>query len=91
MQIVKIRKSGNSNVVSLPKSFVRAGFQEGQTVVIELLETGELLLTPVERHQESIRARAPEIVARRRPALERLTAYERGELAPPPVPTRATS
>jgi antitoxin component of MazEF toxin-antitoxin module len=88
MQVVKVRKVGNSNVVSLPKIFAQAGFHEGQPVIIEQLETGELLLTPVKPHQESIRARAREIIARRRPALERLEAYERGEITPPAMPTR---
>jgi antitoxin component of MazEF toxin-antitoxin module len=88
MQVVKVRKVGNSNVVSLPKNFAQAGFREGQSVIIEQLETGELLLTPIQSHQESIRARAREIIARRRPTLERLEAYESGEIRPPPVPTR---
>jgi antitoxin component of MazEF toxin-antitoxin module len=90
MQMVKVRRVGNSNVVSLPKIFTQAGFHEGQPVIIEQLETGELLLTPVKPHKESVRARAREIITRRRPALERLAAYESGEITPPPLPRRAT-
>jgi hypothetical protein len=86
MELVKVRRVGNSNVISLPKAFVRAGYDAGQTVIIEQLETGELLLTRVESHQEAIRARAREIIASRRPALERLKAYETGEITPPPLP-----
>jgi antitoxin component of MazEF toxin-antitoxin module len=90
MEIVKVRRVGNSNVVSLPKAFVRAGYAEGLAVIIEQLETGELLLTPVSSHQETVRARARELIQRRGPVLERLKSYESGEITPPPRPERRT-
>ncbi len=49
MKTAKIRRVGNSNVVTLPRVFERAGFTPGTEVVLEELPTGELLIQPVAR------------------------------------------
>jgi antitoxin component of MazEF toxin-antitoxin module len=79
MEIVKVRRVGNSNVMSVPRSFVRGGYEAGQAVIIEQLETGQLLVSPVESHREALRAMARKIVRRRRGLLERFAAHDRGE------------
>ena len=55
MEIVKIRRVGNSNVLSVPRAFVQAGYEAGQPVLIEQLDNGDLLIRRVESHRALIR------------------------------------
>jgi antitoxin component of MazEF toxin-antitoxin module len=81
MQVVKIRKVGNSRVISLPREFESPGFEEGASVVIEALESGGLLVLPQKAVSDPMRALGERLVARHRQALDLLEAYDRGEAA----------
>lgn len=57
MKVVKIRHVGNSDVMTVPPEL---GLQVGSAVLVEKLDTGQILITPA----ESIRQRMPAIAAR---------------------------
>lgn len=82
MDLVKVRRVGNSNVVSLSRDFEALGYTEGAEVVIESLPGGELLLMPATRLRDQIRAIGRRAIAENRAALDKLAAYDRGELDP---------
>ncbi len=82
MEIVKIRRVGNSNVLSVPRAFVRAGYDAGQPVVIEQLENGDLLVRRVESHRALIRATMQSIAQEHRQALDLLAPHD-GRQEPP--------
>lgn len=79
MQIVKVRRVGNSNVVTLPKSVESAGFAAGASVVVEALPSGEVMLVPEALLRERIRAIGRRVIAEDQEALEILAAHDRGE------------
>lgn len=87
MEIVKIRRVGNSNVVSLPRSLEALGYVPGTQVAVEIQPDGEILLRPVESARAQIRAAVRKVVADRRGALDILTKYDRGEPTPLRSPT----
>ena len=74
--VVKIRRVGNSNVISLPREFEAQGFTPGTTVLIETLPSGELRISPAETVRRITRARANQLVAENREALELLAAQD---------------
>ncbi len=76
---VKIRRVGNSNVVTLPRELEEAGYTVGTSVAVEHLPTGELLLIPESRLREHIRAIGRRNIEKHREALDMLEAYDRGE------------
>lgn len=82
MDSVKIRRVGNSNVVSLSRDFEELGYTEGADVVVESLPTGELLIMPAGRVRTHIREIGRRAIAENREALEKLAAYDRGEVGP---------
>lgn len=82
MEIVKIRRVGNSNVVSLPRSLEEFGYVPGTHVAVEIQPDGEILLRPVESARAQIRAIVRKVVAERRGAFDILTKYDRGEPTP---------
>ncbi len=82
MDSVKIRRVGNSNVVSLSRDFEELGYTEGTDVVVESLPTGELLIMPAARVRTHVREIGRRALAENREALEKLAAYDRGEVEP---------
>jgi antitoxin component of MazEF toxin-antitoxin module len=48
MKVVKVRRVGNSNVVSIPRELESCGCAQGTSVLIEDLESGELRIMPAE-------------------------------------------
>lgn len=56
MKIVKVRRVGNSNVISIPHEFEARGYAAGTSVLVEELEGGELRIMPIEQVRERIRA-----------------------------------
>ena len=54
MMIVKLRRVGKSNVVSLPCEFEGRGYLPGASVLVEELPEGGLRLTPAEQVRERI-------------------------------------
>lgn len=79
MEIVKIRRVGNSNVLSVPRSLARAGYEAGQPVLIEQLDNGDLLIRRVESHRQFIRETMRSVAKKHRRSLDMLAAHDRGE------------
>ncbi len=79
MHIVKIRRVGNSNVISLPKELERSGFTAGTSVVVEENSSGEVVITPASHVSQEFRAAIRKVVAEDREALNMLAAYDRGD------------
>jgi antitoxin component of MazEF toxin-antitoxin module len=42
MKVVKIRRVGNSNVISIPREFEARGYAPGSSVLVEELPDGDL-------------------------------------------------
>jgi antitoxin component of MazEF toxin-antitoxin module len=74
--VVKVRRVGNSNVLSLPREFVRGGYEVGQPVTIEQLDSGELLIRPVPSHDETIIETMRAMVTRHRRVLDVLADHD---------------
>lgn len=55
MKVVKVRRVGNSNVVSLPRELEAIGYAPGASVLVEELESGELRIMPTEQVHDRIR------------------------------------
>lgn len=49
MHIMKIRRVGNSNVVSLPHALEQLGYTAGTTVLVDVLPDGALRIVPTDR------------------------------------------
>ncbi len=77
MEIVRVRRVGNSNVISLPRQFEPAGYTTGTPVAIEALEDGSLLVRPVATLRTTYRAIARQAIEGNREVLDRLAAYDR--------------
>ncbi len=76
MQIVKVRRVGNSNVVSIPKELEEQGFTPGTAVMVEATESGELLIVPATHLREHVRNLAKRFVEDHSEALEILENHE---------------
>jgi len=76
MRIVKIRRVGNSNVVSIPRELEGRGDAPGTSVLIEELDGGELRIMPSEQVRERIRSVGERVVAEHAEALEILAEYD---------------
>ncbi len=70
MRIVKVRRVGNSNVVSLPRELEASGYAPGSSVLIEDLESGELRIIPTDQVRERIRTVGQRVVAEHGEALK---------------------
>lgn len=81
MRIVKIRRVGNSNVVSIPREFEAQGFTPGTSVLMEETADGELRILPTEKVREQIRQVGRRLVDEHREALRILA--EHGPIAKP--------
>lgn len=79
MKIVKIRRVGNSNVITLPREFEALGFTAGESVAIDQLADGELQIMTQAQLRAHIRDIGRRVIAEDREALELLAAYDRGE------------
>ncbi len=76
MRVVKIRRVGNSNVISLPREFEDKGFNAGTTVLIEQLPTGELRITPAATVRRITAERAKQLVEENRETLDLLAEHD---------------
>lgn len=70
MKIVKVRRVGNSNVVSIRREFEASGYTPGSSVLVEELAGGELRILPTDRVRERVREIADRVVAEHPAALE---------------------
>ena len=76
MRIVKIRRVGNSNVVSIPREYEAKGFTPGSSVLLDETADGELRLLPTERLREQIRDVGRRVVADHPEALRILAEHD---------------
>lgn len=76
MEILKIRRVGNSNVVTIPKGVAGDEFVEGAQVVIDRNDRGELTITPAARVREKIFDMGTRIAAERAEALKILATHD---------------
>ncbi len=76
MQIVKVRRVGNSNVVSIPKELEASGYTAGSSVLVEQLADGELRMLPTDRVRDRIRQTARRVVADHPEALDILANHQ---------------
>lgn len=79
MKFVKIRKVGNSNVITLPQEFADAGYIEGVVIAIDQTPDGELVIVPESRLQSQMQEIARKAVEANLQALNLLEAYDRGD------------
>jgi antitoxin component of MazEF toxin-antitoxin module len=70
MRIVKVRRVGNSNVVSIPREFEARGFTPGSEVLVEELPNGELRILLTDKVRERIRGIGERLVAEHGEALQ---------------------
>jgi antitoxin component of MazEF toxin-antitoxin module len=76
MKIVKVRRVGNSNVVSIPREFEARGYAPGTSVLVEELDGGELRILPTEQLRERIRTIGERVVAEHPEALRILAEHD---------------
>lgn len=76
MKIVKVRRVGNSNVVSIPRELEARGYVPGTSVLVEELEGGELRIMPTEQVSERIRAVGRRVVSEHGEALKILAEHD---------------
>jgi antitoxin component of MazEF toxin-antitoxin module len=70
MRIVKVRRVGNSNVVSIPREFEASGYAPGSSVLMEELPGGELRIMPTDKLREQIKQLGRRVVAEHPEALK---------------------
>jgi antitoxin component of MazEF toxin-antitoxin module len=76
MRVVKVRRVGNSNVISIPREFEAHGYAPGASVLLETFADGELRVTRIEKVRERIRRVGEHQVARHDEALEILANHD---------------
>jgi antitoxin component of MazEF toxin-antitoxin module len=76
MKVVKVRRVGNSNVVSLPRELEARGYGPGTSVLIEELEGGELRILPADQVRERIRGIGRRVVSEHAEALQILADHD---------------
>jgi antitoxin component of MazEF toxin-antitoxin module len=77
MKIVKVRRVGNSNVISIPREFEVLGFTQDAAVIVTALPSGELRVLPAARVRRLIRAHGRKVVLEDRKALQILEDHDR--------------
>jgi antitoxin component of MazEF toxin-antitoxin module len=80
MDLVKVRKVGNSTVVTLPRSLAER-LPAGTRVLIQELDNGDLLIQRPESFEGAIRESGRHVIARHRQLLDRLAAYDPSEVS----------
>jgi antitoxin component of MazEF toxin-antitoxin module len=83
MKIVKVRRVGNSNVISIPREFEARGFRPGASVLVEELPNGELRILPTAQVRERIRGIGRRLVVEHGEALEILAERAPDAKSPP--------
>jgi antitoxin component of MazEF toxin-antitoxin module len=76
MKIVKVRRVGNSNVVSIPREFEASGYTPGSSVLVEELADGELRILPTDRVRERVRQVADRLVSGHTEAMDILANHD---------------
>jgi antitoxin component of MazEF toxin-antitoxin module len=70
MKIVKVRRVGNSNVVSIPREFEASGYEPGVSVLVEDLGDSELRILPTDKVRERVRQIATRVVSEHPEAMD---------------------
>ncbi|MGI8827162.1 MAG: hypothetical protein ACR2JC_16280 [Chloroflexota bacterium] len=78
MRTVKIRRVGNSNVISLPRELEGSGYTDGATVLIDQLPSGELQILRADDVRARIRALGQRVLREDREALDILKSHDSG-------------
>jgi antitoxin component of MazEF toxin-antitoxin module len=76
MKVVKVRRVGNSNVISIPREFEAQGYAPGSSVLVEELPGGDLRITSTEKVSELIRDIGERVVAEHGEALQILADHD---------------
>jgi antitoxin component of MazEF toxin-antitoxin module len=76
MKVVKVRRVGNSNVISIPREFEGRGYAPGSSVLVEELPGGELRIMSTEKVRERIREVGGRVVADHGEALQILADHD---------------
>ena len=77
MKINRVRRVGNSKVLSLPRELEKVGFVDGAQVVIQQLPSGEVRLLPADQLRVMVREYGRRVVAENRRALDILADHDR--------------
>jgi antitoxin component of MazEF toxin-antitoxin module len=78
MKVVKVRRVGNSNVISIPREFEARGYAPGSSVLVEELPGGELRIMSTEKVRERIQDIGRRVVAEHSEALQILADHGPG-------------
>ena len=76
MKVVKVRRVGNSNVISIPREFEAQGYAPGASVLVEELSGGELRIMSTEKVRERIHHVGERVVAEHGEALQILADHD---------------
>jgi antitoxin component of MazEF toxin-antitoxin module len=77
MKINRVRRVGNSKVLSIPSELERVGFVDGAQILIQELPSGEVRLLPADHVRAMVRDYGRRVVADNRRALEILADHDR--------------
>ena len=77
MKINRVRRVGNSKVLSIPRELERIGFVDGAQVVIQDLPSGEVRLLPADQVRAMVREYGRRVVSQNRKALDILADHDR--------------
>lgn len=83
MKVVKVRRVGNSNVVTIPRELESRGYAPGAEVLVEELEGGALRIVPTDQVRERIRDVGRRVVSERAEALKLLAEHDPDDDCPP--------
>ena len=76
VDVVKVRRVGNSSVITIPKDLESTGFAIDSKVVIEELASGQLLVTPEVLMRQRVRSIGRAVIAEDFEALEILRTHD---------------
>jgi antitoxin component of MazEF toxin-antitoxin module len=82
MNVVKIRRVGNSNVISLPRELEALGYTEGAQVVLEELENGGVQMLPASQVRQLMREAGQQVLAENKVAFDILAKHDSGKQMP---------
>ena len=85
MEIVTVRRVGNSNVISLPRALEEIGYTVGTTVILDPQANGDILVRTSDVVREHIRAIGRRVIAENQNVLSMLEAYDRGDSTEQPM------
>jgi antitoxin component of MazEF toxin-antitoxin module len=76
MKVVKVRRVGNSNVISIPREFEAQGYAPGSSVLVEEMPGGDLRIMSTEKVRKRIRNIGERLVAEHGEALQILADHD---------------